>query len=217
MLQPEQRDLLHNQYIKGVVFLDSNLLSELLPDFTEKARERQFLNASIDLIRGEITNNKKELYIQQVLAYFDTNKFTLIKNLINRREEMLAQRYVHMYFSNITPELHSFLIQHNLNTPYSSGNLYSRDTNISNNKSDAFITKSSSITPLTQGETTGTDEIPYERGSDILHIANLPHGTYRFQIDYDFNVPEYYIKFIQQLAQKYEITLTPREQDILVL
>jgi hypothetical protein len=31
MLEPAQRSLLHNQYIKGVIFLDSDLLSALLP------------------------------------------------------------------------------------------------------------------------------------------------------------------------------------------
>jgi hypothetical protein len=31
MLQPQQRELLHNQYIKGVIFLNSDLLSDLLP------------------------------------------------------------------------------------------------------------------------------------------------------------------------------------------
>lgn len=141
MLQPQQRDLLHDQYIKGVIFLDSDLLSALLPGFREKAWERQFLNACIDLIRGESTSNKKELYIQQVLAYFDTNKFTIAKNLINHREQILAQRYVHLYLSNTTPQLHDFLVQHNLNTLYSPDNLYTRDVNTANNKSDAFITK----------------------------------------------------------------------------
>ena len=51
MIQPDQWELLHNQYIKGVIFLDSDLLSDLLPGFTEKMRERQFVNATIDIIR----------------------------------------------------------------------------------------------------------------------------------------------------------------------
>jgi hypothetical protein len=31
MLDPSQRELLHDQRIKGIVFLDSNLLEDLLP------------------------------------------------------------------------------------------------------------------------------------------------------------------------------------------
>jgi hypothetical protein len=216
MLQPAQRELLHEKYIKGVIFLDSDLLSALLPSFTEKAREWQFLNASIDLIRGEVRSNKKELYIQQVLSYFDANKFTLIKNLINRREEVLSKRYVHLFLSNTTPDLHSFLVQHHLNTPYATGNLYLWDVNTAFNKSDGFVTKSIQMFPLkNEGAIERAEGIV--SSSDIVEIAHLSAGTYRLQIDYDFSVPEYYIKFIESLTKKYDITLTPREQDILVL
>ncbi|MDR0369565.1 MAG: hypothetical protein LBH96_03485 [Candidatus Peribacteria bacterium] len=31
MFSPEQRELLHNKYIKGIVFLDSELLRAILP------------------------------------------------------------------------------------------------------------------------------------------------------------------------------------------
>ena len=51
MYKGEQWQLLHNKYIKWVMFLDSNLLTELLPGFEEKMREWQFVNASIVIIR----------------------------------------------------------------------------------------------------------------------------------------------------------------------
>jgi hypothetical protein len=208
MIDPSKWNLLHDQYIKGVVFLDSNLLEELLPGFTQKARERQFLNATIDLIRGEVKSNKKELYIQQVLAYFDANKITLAKNLINHWSEILLKRYVHIFLSHTTDNLHDFLIQHNLNTPYTSKNIYTRDINTANNKSDAFITKSVQL--IGSG-------VSLQSSNDILDISSLTTGNYRLQIDYDFSVPESYISFITKLTEKYEITLTEREQDILVL
>jgi hypothetical protein len=53
--------------------------------------------------------------------------------------------------------------------------------------------------------------------NDILNVSRLDPGEYTLQIDYDFKVPEYYIQYIKQLEEKYGITLTPREQDILVL
>jgi hypothetical protein len=143
-----------------------------------------------------------------VLAYFDTNKITIAKNLINHREEILQKRYVHIFLSTTTQPLRDFLVHHNLNTRYSFGNIYTRDINTANNKSDAFITKSVQL--MGSGTSLQTT-------SDILDISSLSPGEYRLQIDYDFNVPESYSRFIETLAQKYEITLTPREQDILVL
>lgn len=51
LLDPSKRTMLHNQYIKGIVFLNSSLLTDYLPGFQEKFREWQFTNASVDLIR----------------------------------------------------------------------------------------------------------------------------------------------------------------------
>ncbi|MDR2541761.1 MAG: hypothetical protein LBD11_08760 [Candidatus Peribacteria bacterium] len=51
VINKEQRETLHNSFIKGIFFLNSHLINELLPSFTQKERERQFINASVDLIR----------------------------------------------------------------------------------------------------------------------------------------------------------------------
>ena len=145
MFIPAQRDLLHDKYIKGVFFLDSELVTQLLPGFLEKSREWQFVNASIDLIRGENISNKKELYIKEILQYFQQNQITLAKNLINNREQILSERYLQIYLSNVTQPLQEFLAQEQLQTLYTSGNIYTRDINTAFNKSDAFITKSVQI------------------------------------------------------------------------
>lgn len=210
MFNPEQRELLHNKYIKGVMFLDSELLTALLPGFLEKSREWQFVNASIDIIRGEERSNKKEFYIKEVLEYFDQHKVTLAKNLINNRETILSKRYVQLYFSNITQPFQSFLIDSQLQTPYSPENVYTRDINTAFNKSDAFIQKSVQLLWPKASFISSTE-------NDIINISQLNPGEYRIQIDYDFNIPDYYINFIRQLEKKYGITLTPREEDILVL
>jgi hypothetical protein len=107
----------------------------------EKSREWQFVNASIDIIRGENTSNKKELYIKEVLQYFDQHKISLAKNLINNREQILSKRYLQIYLSNTTAALQAFLADAQLQTLYSSGNIYTRDINTAFNKSDAFIQK----------------------------------------------------------------------------
>jgi hypothetical protein len=185
-------------------------LRAILPWFLEKSRERQFVNASIDIIRGEEKSNKKEFYIKEVLEYFDQHKSTLAKNLINNWETILSKRYIQLYFSNITSPLQSFLINAQLQTPYSADNIYTWDINTAFNKSDAFIKKSVQLL-LPQGNSISSTE------NDIINISQLLSGEYRIQIDYDFNVPDYYINFIRQLEKKYKITLTPREEDILVL
>ncbi|MEI6118548.1 MAG: hypothetical protein WCP92_04935 [bacterium] len=42
--------------------------------FKQKVQERQFLNASVDLIRKQVRGNKKELYIKEIKQYFDSQK-----------------------------------------------------------------------------------------------------------------------------------------------
>jgi hypothetical protein len=51
LFNPDKWWQLFEKYIKGVVFLDSELINYLMPSFREKAWEWQFVNANIDLIR----------------------------------------------------------------------------------------------------------------------------------------------------------------------
>jgi hypothetical protein len=212
MFNPEIWEVLHNKYIKGVVFLNSNLLAELLPEFTQKAREWQFLNASIDLIRGESRSNKKELYIQKVTQYFNEHKLDIVKKVINSWSSLLDKRYLNIYLSNITTGLQTFLADNALQTIYSPNYLYTRDTNTASNKSDAFISKEVFLTPLHAEQ-----EVLRVGKNDLLDLTNLATGSYTLHIVYDFNVPSSYLTFIRALEKTYEIKLTPREEDILVL
>jgi hypothetical protein len=83
-MQPDLYTKLLGQDIKGVIFIRSDLLEKIFPGFKEKARERQFVNAGIDLIRKEYRGNKKELYIKEIKDYFSQQKFNIVKNVINR-------------------------------------------------------------------------------------------------------------------------------------
>ena len=208
----EQRRLLHNKYIKWVIFLDSNLLTELLPWFSDKMREWQFINASIDIIRGEVRWNKKELYIAEVLDYFFNNSTTIAKNLINNRDEVLNKRYIQIYFSDmfVSQWFRDMIARNNLNTRFQWWKIYARDVNIANNKSDDFLTKWLKLY-------SSTWELITSQQNEILSLEWLPVGEYQLVIDYYFFVPESYRKFIQWLEKKYEIQLTPREKWILVL
>jgi len=212
MYSGEQRKLLHNKYIKWVIFLDSNLLEELLPWFSDKMREWQFINASIDIIRGEERGNKKELYIAEVLDYFFKNSTTIAKNLINNRDEVLNKRYIQIYLSDmfVSQEFRDMIARNNLNTRFEWWKIYARDVNIANNKSDDFLTKWLRLY-------SSTWELITTQQNEVLSLANLPVGEYQLVIDYYFFVPEAYRNFIRWLEEKYGIQITPREEGILVL
>ena len=212
MYSPAQRKLLHNKEIKWVIFLDSNLLEDLLPWFSDKMREWQFINASIDIIRGEVRGNKKELYISEVLDYFFKNSTTIAKNLINNRDEVLNKRYIQIYLSDmfVSQEFRDMIARNNLNTRFEWWKIYARDTNITNNKSDDFLTKRLRLYSASWDLITSQE-------NDILILNGLPVGEYQLVIDYYFFVPDSYRNFIHWLEKKYGINLTSREEWILVL
>ena len=212
MYRWSQRKLLHDKDIKWVIFLDSKLLTELLPWFTDKMREWQFMNASIDIIRGEDRGNKKELYIAEVLDYFFNNSTTIAKNLINNRDEVLNKRYIQIYLSDmfVSQEFRDMLVKNNLNTKFQWWKIYARDVNIANNKSDDFVTKRLKLY-------SSTWELITSQQNELLSLEWLPVGEYQLVIDYYFFVPESYRKFIRGLEKKYDIRLTQREEWILVL
>ncbi len=99
-------------------------------------------------------------------------------------------------------------------TTYSPQNIYTRDVNTANNKSDQFITKQVQVLDE-EGNVllnAQTDIV------DLTQIGGLQKGkTYQLQIAYDFGVEERYKGFIRELEKKYKIKLTPREEHILVL
>ena len=212
MYSGKQRKLLHDKYIKWVIFLDSSLLTELLPGFNDKMREWQFINASIDIIRGEVRWNKKELYINEVLDYFFNNSTTIAKNLINNWDEVLNKRYIQIYLSDmfVSQEFRDMIAKNNLNTRFQWGRIYARDVNIANNKSDDFITKRLKLY-------SSTWELITAQQNEILLLEWLPVGEYQLVIDYYFFVPESYRNFIKWLEKKYWIEITNREKWILVV
>ncbi len=208
----KQWRLLHNKFIKWVIFIDSNLLVELLPGFQDKMREWQFINASVDIIRGEIRSNKKELYISQVLDYFFENAATIAKNLINNRDDVLDKRYIQIYLSDVSvsSEFQKMLRKNGLNTNYNPSNIYAWDVNIANNKSDWFLTKWLKLY-------SSTWELIKSQQNEVISLSDLPVGEYQLVLDYYFFVPEGYKNFISSLEKKYEISITNREEWILVL
>lgn len=210
LFSPETWDLLHSQFIKGVVFLDSALISDFIPWALEKMWEWQFTNASVDLIRWENKTNKKEMYLKEVVDYYNTNSLKIVKNLISNRDAIVKKRYVNIYLSNITEDLHQFIQKKWFNTVFSKDHIYFWNTNISNNKADGFFVKNIQLFDE-------NGQFLLDTQDDIMDISNLSSWKYRLQIDYDFNIPEKYFQFIHKLEEKYHITLWEREKQILVL
>ena len=50
---------------------------------------------------------------------------------------------------------------------------------------------------------------------DQIDITDLPNGKYTMEINYKIVIPRHYKEYINQLAQRYNITLTEREYGIL--
>jgi hypothetical protein len=72
-----------NRPIDGVIFVKTDVLKKLMPGLDKKTRERQFMNASIDLIRGDNLPNKKEYYLSDSKKFFSQQQNNLLKNFIS--------------------------------------------------------------------------------------------------------------------------------------
>lgn len=209
-MSPDMYNTLLHKNIKGVIFIQTDLLEFLIPGFKKEIRERQFVNASIDLIRGEIRGNKKEKYIDEVNQYFRQNQQTIIKNLINKFPQVLANNLIHIYLSNASEKLNGLLQKRELTNIYDPHFIYARDTNNSFNKTDEFVQKQILIINK-------NNDVAIDSTIDKVKIDSLTPGSYTMKVIYTLDVPNSYIDFIKQLEKKYSVTLTNRELGILGL
>lgn len=190
-MQPDLYDKLLNQNIRGVIFVRSDMLEKLLPGFRNKIRERQFLNASIDLIRKEYRGNKKELYIKEVKQYVNQNKLTLARNVVNKFGEIANNQYLTMYLSNISSGFDGLLAKNKLSNVFSQSSMYFRDMNASYNKVDSFVQKNITIKDVNGSNIRETD-------GDIITTDKLQTGqTYTITISYKFAISDQYKAIIQ--------------------
>ena len=201
--------LLH-KYIKWVIFIRSDLIEYLIPSFIEDARERQFQNASVDIIRWEELWNKKESYIAGVKEYFSKHGVEIFQQMVNNFDEIIENNYVQIYLSNVSDNLQNLLLNHWLKNIYDSGYIYARDTNNSYNKVDWFVQKNIQIIDSAW-------KILIDEQRDIISIKDLSPWEYTMKIYYTLNVTNYYMDFIHNLENKYWIQLTNRELWILAM
>lgn len=197
--------------IDGVIFIQTKHLKQLLPILEYKTREWQFVNASIDLIRGQNVGNKKEYYLRDVQNVFYNNILTLLTNLINSFDNITNQYSIGIYLPHSSDPLRQILDKYHLTTLPSQQIIYARDTNTLFNKIDEFVTKE-----LTLKDENNTI-ILQQRNNNHLAINDLKPGNYQLHISYTINIPSTYKKYINHLQEKYNISLTPRERTILAL
>ncbi len=210
MFSPEKWDQLFEKNIKGVVFLDSEMVNFLLPAFKNIAWEWQFINANIDLIRGENRSNKKEIYIQSLEDYLKTHLLSLLKNTVNSFGELLSKGYLNFYLSNVSDQLWGLLQAHDLTTVYQSEMLYFWNINSAYNKSDAFIDKQIFLQNA-EGKTI------FSSNNNKIALPHLDPGFYRLYFSYAFDLPKSYQDEMHALESKYGIQMTDRERYILSL
>lgn len=109
LINPEIHEKLLHKYIKGVIFVRLDLFTKYFPQLEKQSHEWQFVNANIDLIRGKVVKDKKEKYIKEANLFFQDNWKDLFKAIINNLEEIIQQRGINIYLSNITESTYEAL------------------------------------------------------------------------------------------------------------
>ena len=199
-----------DKQIQGVVWVNTDVMSDLMPWLQQKIRERQFVNASIDIIRWSNKPNKKEQYLREVNTFFHDNQGTLAKRLISEFGRLTDTPSFGVYIPTISPSLQTLLDRYHLITIGNPQTIYLRDTNISHNKVDTFITKR---TTLSDHEW----RIIVETTKNLLPLPKLDPGQYTLDVRYTLSVPDEYMSFIRQREGHYGISITERELWILWL
>lgn len=199
-----------NQKVRGVIFVNSEAFADLIPGFDKKLREWMFTNAATDIIRGENLPNKKEYYMKEVAEIINTQKDTIIKNMVKNIRHLIDNNYFHVYLDDIGGGLTKSLVTQGLTTSFRDDQIYFRDYNNSYNKIDMFITKHITFSDVAGKTVLSTTH-------DIVNIKDLLPGKYDVKISYALNIPPSYPEEIAALEEKYGIKLTIREKTILGL
>ncbi len=117
------------------------MLEALLPEMREQFWHWQWLNATVDLRRGEERRGKKEAYVAGVKEFVNERKKLLLESIFTQLPELIKQRYINVYLEKISGPMHTWLRTVGLTTRFEDKHAYFRDSNIVFNKIDRFIEK----------------------------------------------------------------------------
>lgn len=203
------RDFCDKQ-IAGVIFVRTDTIDQLIPEFKRKQRERQFLNANIDIIRGKNLPNKKEKYLSDVKKLVEEKKWAIVKQFINKFDLLTQEPNIGIYLPKASPQLQSVLAKYKMITLLQWDKIYLRDTNTSYNKIDEFVHKKYTIQDK-------IGDVIQEWESNIVSLSGLQQWVYTLTISYTTQVPDQYKNYIFWLETQYGIKMTDRERGILAL
>lgn len=195
--------------IRGVIFIKSNFIETLIPWIDKRFEERQFINASIDIIRWKNTINKKQIYLEEINTYIQNNLFDIIKSFVKNFSKW-NDNNVNIYLDNVSDDFENFLLSNNFINKFYPSNIYFWDTNISYNKIDRFVDKQIEIYDE-------NDILIKDSDLDIINISDLEKWSYTIKINYFLSVNQSYIDYIKELEKKHDISLWSREIHILWL
>lgn len=214
--------LFPGQLLDGVITVKSEFIEQLLPSLKSKIIERQFVNASIDLIRWQALPNKKEKYLEDMGQFLENNKDELFAALIQNIPYVLESNSIHLYLPKSTVAFQDFLQSQSLNTAQEPEKLYMRHINKSFNKIDKFVTKKfvfqdkeGRALAETNDQIMSFDE--QWNNPDKLRTSLKNGEIYELYFFYTLNVSQSYIDQIFGLTKQYDIEITQREQHILGL
>ena len=194
--------------IAGVIFVRTDIFAYIIPDFAQKIRELQFMNATVDLRRKQKLPNKKEYYLKYITEYFALHQNEIIIRIIQNLQYIASQHWIQVYLTDRPQVLESRLKKNNLTTIYNTDTIYLRDNNIAYNKLDAFVTKHAELRDSSW-------QLVSQTSNDYLPIGSIGTGVYDLTIYYHLNIPLSYKQHIRSLANQHHIDLTFRERHIL--
>lgn len=195
------------EYVAWIFWVKSSFLEKSYPSLYHKFYERQFINASIDLIRWEDSAFKKELYLKNVHDYFQANGLKLAFSLLTKYPSNQASFPVDgMFFEQ--PWLNEVLKSKHILRSQDQWLVYFWDSNISFSKIDSFVDKTITVQDKDWN-------IIKETNLDYLPVDSLSGA--KITIMYNLSISPYYQKLIEDLSKKYNVRLTQKQLHILWL
>ncbi len=213
------------QRLDWVIFLQSQLIKELIPEIWGQMNEWQFVNAATDILKAKekkdwknTIKEKKQLYLNSVNAILARSRDAIVARLIQNFSVILQKWYVSVYLkdyqnNNVT----IFLKKHWLVKHLWTWDIGLMDANYAFNKVDSFLHKTVTLTDVASWTIVYANT--WATYTNILHAQSLMKQwrTYSLDIQYSLSIPESYRTYIAKLEQKYGIKLTEREQHILAV
>lgn len=78
------------------------MFESLLDGFSQQLRHWQYVNACVDLIRGDASRGKKQLYLSSLQDFLKDHTKELLQEFIMQLPRLLEQRMINVYFEDIS-------------------------------------------------------------------------------------------------------------------